>query len=243
MSVIVGPGTPYTWAYPVSQVSPSPSSGALFFTSSASWTVPAGISKPIKVLAVGGGGGGGAGTSSYYGGGGGSGALSFFEMIASAGTEFSITVGAGGAGGTSGNSGNSGGASQLMYNGQTVLQVPGGMGGGAANGADGAGGSGGGVGANANTPQLIYWPTSPPGSPFVIFADYCTVGNNGGSGSSSYYGGQTPALNATLTGTSTALGVGNGLGMSYGNGGSGGYPGGETGTPGVQGFVIIWWGD
>jgi hypothetical protein len=207
----------------------------VIFTSSQNWVVPAGVYK-IKVLAIGGGGGGGGGYSStYVGGGGGSGALAYAELAVQPGTKFSIVVGAGGSGGTGGSSptaGGGGGNSQINYNGVYLLCACGGGGGGAAtSSANGAGGSGG----------SIYRFNVPVGSPFMILDDYDTGGNSGLSGSNNS-GGGTPALNATFTGTSTGLGQGNSAGYSYGNGGQGGGVN-ANGAPGVQGVVIIWWGD
>jgi len=70
------------------------------FTSSGTWTKPAGINK-IKVIVTGGGGGGGTGTGSDNGGGGGGAGGTAIEIIdVSSVSSVTVTVGLGGAGGT-----------------------------------------------------------------------------------------------------------------------------------------------
>lgn len=71
------------------------------FTSSGTFTVPAGVTS-ISVLAIGGGGGGGGGDddkSDEPGGGGGGGSLAYGSWTTSAGTQYSVTIGSGGSGG------------------------------------------------------------------------------------------------------------------------------------------------
>jgi len=206
--------------------------GSVIFTTSQNWIVPSGVHK-IKVLAIGGGGGGGGGYSStYVGGGGGSGALAYIELAVTPGTEFNVIVGAGGSGGRGGSSptaGGNGGNTQILYNGQIILWATNGNGGGAAtSSANGVAGGGGGING----------PVIPSDSPFMILDDYLISGNSG----TNTLGGQTPILNPTFAGSGVAIGTGNHNGYSYGNGGA---PGGVNGNgdPGVQGVVIIWWGD
>ena len=194
-------------------------------TTSQNWTVPTGVYK-IKVLTIGGGGGGGGGYSStYVGGGGGSGALVFAELAVQPGTTFDITIGGGGTGGTGGSSptaGGGGGNTQIQYNGNLVMLAGNGSGGGAATStANGSAGGGGGV----------IGPLCPVGAPFMIIATYVSGGGAGSNNS----GGVTPIMNPAFTG------VGQNSSM-YGAGGNGGGVN-ANGANGVQGVVMIWWGD
>jgi hypothetical protein len=86
------------------------------FTSSGTYTKPAGINK-IKVYVTGAGGGGGSsGTPSNAGGGGGcSGGTAIEILDATSITTVSVTIGSGGAGGTSGKGGNGGTSSFGSY--------------------------------------------------------------------------------------------------------------------------------
>jgi hypothetical protein len=217
--------------------------GSVIFTSSQTWTVPAGVHK-IKILAIGGGGGGGGGYSStYVGGGGGSSGVLFVDMLVVPGLELNIVVGAGGSPGTGGASPTAGGRGGESYidfatlpPGATsgpIAGLLGGVGGGAATSS--ANGSGG--GGNTN----VYTATGEQGENLVmILAAYFASGASGS--------GQNPGLNSILneqySGTgNTTYGVPNG--QSNLGWGSGGYGGGvnSNGEPGIQGAVVIWWGD
>jgi len=220
---VVGPGAPYTWTYP------SAPSGSLIFTVTTTWVVPAGLSKPINIIAIGGGGGGGGGYSTTYtGGGGGSGAIAYAEALVNPGDMLNVQVGVGGSPGTGGASptagGNGGGSGVLDANGNGLCYAGGGGGGGAAtssaNGANGSGGLVGGVnmqttsafGIKGQTGQNtgnVEVPTLPLGSAV-----------------------STSNIVTTFYGTLPNSGVGAGGGGVNSNGGGG-----------VAGIVFIWWGD
>ena len=104
------------------------------FTSSGTWTKPAGISK-IKVTVVGGGGGGGGGSPGFGGGAGGA-SIKFIDV--SAVSSVTLTVGSGGSGVSSGTGGTGGTSSFSSY-----LSSTGGSGGDGSNGGDGGAGSSG----------------------------------------------------------------------------------------------------
>ena len=68
------------------------------FTSSGTWTAPAGVNA-AQVILVGGGGGGGQSSGNAAGGGGGGGAVVTRNLAVTPGTTYNVTVGAGGQGG------------------------------------------------------------------------------------------------------------------------------------------------
>ena len=131
------------------------------------WTVPAGVAS-VDYLVVGGGGGGG---HRHGGGGGAGGFLTSTDTTVTAGSELTITVGAGGAGGNSLDNGgiSNGGNSQLSHLGQTIALANGG-------GAQNTNGASGG-GSN--------WESSATGTGIA------GQGFAGGSGVSSVCGGTT----------------------------------------------------
>jgi len=215
--------------------------GSVIFTSSQNWVVPAGVHR-IKILAIGGGGGGGGGySSSYVGGGGGSGAILYVDMIVVPGTTLGVVVGAGGSPGTGGaspTSGGGGGQTYISWNGMKIITANPGAGGGAASSsANGSGGSGGGGGESLM--QGIR------GSTPVFVLDANGASGNGGGGQT---GGVTPTFGPGFTSTSSTIVYGFGaiLGSvaaeSFGNGSPGGNVN-ANGQPGIQGAVVIWWGD
>jgi len=168
------------------------------FTSSGTFTVPAGVNS-IRVCVVGGGGGGGGGHS----GGGGSGHVRTGTYSVSPGQSISITVGAGGTGGPNGGgSGTNGNSSSI-----TGIQTASGGSGAGNSTSGGSGGSGGGGGCNAGNPGG-------------------TGGTNGGNGGSCTYSGGAGGNFNSLAIFSTGLAITAGAGGAGGNtshaGGGGG---------------------
>lgn len=153
------------------------------FSSSGTFTVPAGITR-VKVVVVGGGGGGGAGqtiggTEPVSGGTGGTGGTAAAYLDVTPAQSISVTVGAGGAGSNSG-AGSAGGSSSFG----SLLSASGGNGGAAASGGPGANGANG-----APTGGNVWGPSAP----FI-------TGSNPATG--------TAAVAATITGNSTVVGLG-----------------------------------
>jgi hypothetical protein len=200
--------------------------GHTSFTSSGSWTAPAGITS-VDYLVVGGGGGGASGSG---GGGGGAGAFRTGTLSVTPGTTYSITVGAGGAGGS--NSVGANGSDSVF---SSITSNGGGGGGtssGSANGnaSGGGGGNGGSAGAGGT-----YGNAGGAGGT-------STVGGGGGGASaagtagvgSPYWGyGHGGAGSASsITGSSVTYSGGGGGGVGTagagGNGGSGGGGGGAA---------------
>jgi hypothetical protein len=188
------------------------------FTSSGTWTKPAGITK-VKIYAVGGGGGGGGSSSGYGsgGGGGGGGAATKLLDVTSIASE-TVTIGASGGGGN-GASGSAGGNTSFG----SLVTANGGAGGtgGAVNGAEGGlGGTGGGGDVNIDG----------SGGGFGNGA----VGGTriGGMGGSSIFAGAGKAGGEAGNG-------GNAGGYGAGGGGSGAAYSNKYGGAGTQGIVVV----
>ena len=193
------------------------------FTTSGTWTKPAGISK-IKVTVTGGGGGGAGGPSAFSGGGsggGGAGGTSIEFIDVSAIPSVTVTVGSGGGGGSNGSSGSSGGSSSFG----AYLSATGGSGGVVitttpSGGGDGGSGSGGDINIDGGGGGA---------------GDKGTAGYGGsGLGGSSYWGGGGAGVDRSN---------GSNNGEAYGSGGSGGTNsdgfGGSSGGTGKSGLVFI----
>lgn len=178
------------------------------FTSGSGAYIPTSGIVYAKVTVVGAGGGGG--TSASGGGGGGGGGLSMgYVSAAVIGSGLSYSVGSGGAIATAGGTSSFGG---------TLMQATGGSAG--ATGAPGAGGAGG-VGSGGNI-------VNSTGSPGFFGFTYAGVGNFGGNGGSSFFGGGA-------RGGNTGGGI---AGSAYGGGGSGS-GGSGTGAVGFAGIIIV----
>ena len=168
------------------------------FTTTGTWTCPAGVTS-VTVECWGGGGGAsqglGGGTARGGGGGGGGSYAKTNSITVTPGVTYSYTVGTGGAGNaTAGGAGNPGNPSQMII-GTTTGSANGG-GGGQANGSGGAGGTGGIGGTLINGG-----------------AGATNNGNNGGGG-----GAGAPTTGTANAGTSSTGGVGANGGGSGGNG-------------------------
>lgn len=214
------------------------------FTSSGSWTVPAGVNS-VSLLVVGGGGGGG----SVYGGGGGGGQVVYNPSYGVTPLNpITITVGTGGGAGINWASGAAGGNS--AFGGVTALGGGGG-GGYSLNGGAGAnGGGGGGAGGLAGAGSPGY--NGAPGNTTAYVSGGGCGGGGGGSGGAGSVGNGSNAAGPGGPGTlvnGSYYGGGGGAGIAYasstpnqgaaggsgGGGSGGGNQNGSNGTPGTGG--------
>jgi len=208
------------------------------FSSSGTFTVPAGVTTIIvECWGAGGAGGGTKNNNSKGGGGGAGGAYAKKTLSVLPGTDYTVTVGTGGPGGTSaGASGN-----PSWFGDPTTVYAEGGTGGAAPNGGIAPGGAG----SSANS-----------------IGDIVFAGGNGANGTTTLSGGggggagSTGAggnASGTTAGTGTNLYGGNGgsgltgggngnSGSNHGGGGSGAYVNDNTnrsGGSGANGLVLI----
>jgi len=195
------------------------------FTSSSSWTCPAGVTT-VDYLVVGG--GGGYGSGGFVVGGGGAGAMRTATGLAVvAGTTYSVVVGAAGAVG--GNGGNS------VFNGITAL-------GGGAGGVDGGAGTNGGSGGGAGNASYVGsggdlgtgndWQSHAAGTGGTGGnnggADHINAG--GGGGGAGAVGGAASQNNGGAGGAGTASSL-SGSSVTYSAGGAGGGITSDGSTP------------
>ena len=203
-----------------------PSSNILYFTSSGSWTPPAGVTlvKRARVWAPGGGGSGSTGASSSGCGGGGGGYSEDVGVVVVPGTPVTITIGAPGAGGIGNNVGSAGG--NITFGSGVPVTATGGLGGGTSGGTNlgGVGGSGTTAGPAFNQTGIQ------GGNSFAVG----TLGGNANGGASPFGG------------ANSAFGVANpapGPGIFPGGGGSSGAVGAgggnSNGASGAGGLCII----
>lgn len=238
--------------------------GSQIFTSSGTFTVPAGVNM-VYVTAVGGGGGGGGGVASGYdvniaasGGGGGSGYYVEDKMVfVTPGSSIPITIGAGGNGGAAKTKGGNGGTTLFG----SYLSVSGGIGGAGAPGAYGpnAGGAGGASGGQSQRGNYVYPCYKEAGqnggniggnlggilptiSTHYVSESACCYGASGGGGGASIFGngGNGGSCVGPSNGQAGSAGIGYGAG---GGGGGSSYSGRIPGVGGVgkSGMVKIVW--
>ena len=216
------------------------------FTSSGTFTVPAGVTK-ISAVLIGGGGGGGCGNGNGGGQGGGGGGLRYVNDFAvSAGQVFSVNVGSGGAGGANppdgtGN-GQNGGDSQIVgiatafggKGGSSYSQTVIGFGG---TGTDISTNIGGATGGTGGQPTLTYGAGGGGAAGYVgnggagggNGAEIGAAGSGGGSG-----GGSRGDINSSTYGANGGGGTGIlGQGSSGASNSNGGGNGGSGGSSGV----------
>jgi len=185
----------------------------------------------VEYLVVAGGGGGGVETtSSGTGGGGGAGGLLTGIVNVTAGTSYTVTVGAGGATRTSSGVGNNGVASVFGN-----ISATGGGGGGGTNGGGASGGSGG--GASYSTYPTFGDGIVGQGNAGGFGKTGTGAGGGGGAGTVGLSGSTTAGssvgnnggagIASAISGTVTAY-AGGGGGTSYGTAGVGGVGGGGT---------------
>ena len=183
------------------------------FSSSGTWTVPAGVTK-ISILCIGAGGGGSGITSSggYSGGAGAGGTLGYANNISvTPGEVLTATVGASGTAGVrNGSGGGTGGLSKLVNSSATTLCSANGGGGAAQGGA-------GGLASSTYTGTSGY--SGGAGGAGLRFS---RGGGGGGAGGYSGTGG------TGQSGSSTSAGA-------AGSGGGGGGGGSTTTSPGISG--------
>jgi hypothetical protein len=189
-------------------------SSAQVFTSSGTWTRPAGITKVVIEIAGSGGGGGGL-SNTYASGGGGGGGYAKKLLDVSSISSATVTIGSGGAGGLSSGTNGSNGGSSSWSDGTNTITCTGGNGGtGVSSALYGAGGNGG---------------TSSDG-------DLNISGERGGNGV--YNGGDGGA--SYLSNTNKRIYTINGAaGVLYGSGGCGASNNAGTGGAGADGIVIV----
>ena len=204
------------------------------FTSSTTWTCPAGVTS-IQVKAYGAGGGGGYGgvTNKYGGGGGGGGGYSQnLTVSVTPTTIYNITIGTGGSASTaSGTNGGNGSATTATF-GVVTITANGGFGGqtytnGRAGGAGGAGSTfNGGTGGTGST-------TGSGGGGGC--AGPTSIGGNGAIPTAGTSGGTNAGAGGPGSTGNTANGT---IGANYGGGGGGGTKD-SNGAAGANGYLEI----
>jgi hypothetical protein len=210
---------------------PSPFANSAAFTSSGSWTAPAGVTRIRLTLIAGGGSGGSSNYSGGAGAGGAGAALRTEWARVTPGYTYTVTVGAGGAAPPGNSDGNSGTPS-LFTDDQMEYITYGGIGG----KADGIGGDGGFVGNIVMGTGASGGAGGAAGSNAVTFNDlYCGQCFPGaGGGGYGHIGGGTGLIQGGPVASATANCGGGGGSSCYGQGGTG-VTSGTPATPSAYG--------
>lgn len=205
---------------------PTPSFEKQVFTSSGTFTIPAGVTA-FRWTIVGAGGAGGGGASGVSGGGGGAGGTA--RVLATGytpGNTIAVTVGTGGTG-SAGANGTNGSASSIASGTQSITPVTASPGSGGSSGATNAGyGGSGGTTTNGDADSTNGGDGS-TGTSNSTSAGVSGGASSMGGGGRGFYGGTT----------------GNGSpGEAYGSGGGGGSSNtSSAGGNGANGIVIVEW--
>lgn len=236
------------------------------FTSSGTWTCPAGVTS-VHVMVFGGGAGGMRGSEDNGGAGGGGGHMKSSTLTVTPGTRYPVTIGSGGAGGSSSATAGAGGATSfgtlLSANGGSIgsynVGGNGGTGGGGPGGFNSNGGTGsyGGNGGHSNGGTAAGNGIAAAGGSGAAGAagtgkygggagggGYGGKGGNGGNDTSSHGGGGGGGGGYGASGNggnggNTSTGTGSSGGTAAGGGGAGYKSGGANGGAGGAGVAII----
>ncbi len=218
--------------------------GQTTFTTSGTWTCPAGVTS-VTVECWGGGGGGGFGrsTKGAAGGGGGGGAYASSVITVTPGNNYTMTIGASGTGGAaSGTAGTNGGVTSFGVT--TVIAAGGIFGAGIATNNAGSGGAGGTVAGSTGTTRFA----GGTGANGVNGTVVTSGGGGGGAGANTLSDGANGALRVGGTGVAPGGNGGNGAdnlagtaGSTFGAGGAGGHRNNNNraGGDGAPGLVRI----
>ena len=214
------------------------------YTTSTTWTAPAGVTSVDVEVWGGGGGGGGQNNTADGGGGGGGGAYSKSTIAVTPGNTYTVTVGAGGAGGTGGTGVTGWGF--LLVNAATVM-AKGGTGGAPSTGTPPSGGAGGAAASGVGTTRYSGGNggkgrnnTSGQGGPGGSSAGTAANGTSGPTTWSTVTAAAAPA-GGGIGGNGGTSGN-NGSAPASGNGGGGGGSGdgtNRTGGSGADGQVVL----
>lgn len=226
-----------------------------YFTSSGTWTAPAGVTNVLLIGTGGGGGGAGGGHASVAGGGGGGSLQQIINAAVTPGISYNIVIGSGGSGGTIGSNG-SDGDTTIFKNGSIIIFSALGGGAGSSNGFGGLSFATGGIfAASYNPTPAPFLPGIGYGAPnnyniALPSSGFCNNGfiggtsgsQNGGNGGGG--GGAGPQGNGANGSNGVTLGTpanGSSAAANTGAGGGGGGAGGtgSSGGNGGSGYLYV----